>query len=392
MNLANAKRTLTLALAGVLLLALVPVTAFAEKPYFKAYGGDVFAGGWFRDGINCAIGDTYQDDRYVPPADPVSNLNGGIHAYAKTDGSGALSEGGSSVEFAAFALGLIDGPSPAEEGFYSSSALAPTVNKTRLSFANMPPSAGWGGLFQGSTRQSHCIPDYFGTKQDSPDPIPGNLGSLDDGQYLASSPDVYRLVADGSPQTIDHDKKVTVFIDGNTYIGSNIEYQNGYREDNVPKLAIVVKGNLYIGPGVSRLDGVYVAQPRDNNPAAVDAQQGVIWTCHPDNNNPVPDDYPNNNCRSRLLVNGALIAKQINLMRIQGDIGGASNGESALCGAAVKSPLPPVPKRFAINIACNNVAEVINYGPEMIMGGPFFNSPTNRTTRVQSLISLPPVF
>ena len=357
--------------------SLVGGSVYAARPYFKSFGGDVMTGGWFRNGTTCSPGGNYQDPNFTSsPTYPASNLYGGIQAYAKSGiVAPGTSGGGASTEFAAFALGLVDGAGP-EDGFYSSGALAP-ISVKRLTFAD---TTNWGGLFQGTVRQSHCIPDYFNTKQNTspaPSPYGGNLSGLGSGQHLASNPGGIAQVPGG---VISPGENITLFVDGNVYIGSNITYGAGYTENNVPKFALVAKGSIYIGPGVSRLDGVYIAQPDNpNDPGAVASQSGVIWTCHPNNNDPLLDNYPNTACNSQLVVNGAFIAKQINLLRTRGDVSLPSAG----------------PQEDILNQALGsiNIAEIFNYTPEMVLGGGFFDEPTASTTyKVQSLVSLPPVF
>lgn len=389
MNLAAAKRTIILALGTVFLLSLVPASAFASKPYIKAYGGDVFTGGWFRDSSGCNPANNYQDPAYLnSPAYPASNLYGGIQAYAKTSGSN--SDGGASVEFAAFALGLIDG-ARAGDGFYSSGAKAPT-DKKLLSFANDDNSHPWGGVFQGTVRQSHCIPDYFNSKQFSPSTTCnlGNFSSLS-GQCLFTS--ASNTVINSGNVELRANQRTTLFVNGDAFIGGNIEYANNYRADTVPKFALVVRGNIYIDAAVTRLDGLYIAQPINAASSAEVAStlSGIIWTCHPNNKLPVLNNFPNT-CTNRLVVNGAFIAKQVHLLRVPGDVIAANTGEDSACGDAVAGKQFNGNGNGSVNRECGNIAEVFNYSPEMVIDGPFFNPVENTSLNVQSLVSLPPVF
>lgn len=388
MKSVSAQRSLILVLGTLLFISVLSPAVFARKPYFKSFGGDVFTGGWFKQAASCSTSPSsnYQDQYFsFSPTYPSSNIYGGIQTYAKSQGNN--SDGGASVEFAAFALGLIEGNST-DKGFYSGGRLAPERVKS-LTFANSDNAYPWGGLMQGTTRQSYCIADYFGTQQNSPTVIPPgslNLTSLGTGQYRVDNPGAITNITSSGSAIINKEEKITLFIDGNAYISSNIIYENNYTIEQVPKLTLVVKGSIYIDPAVTRLDGLYIAQPGTNTAATVATDEGVIWTCHPNNTAPLPPSYPNG-CTNRLLVNGAFIAKQINLIRSTGDVAAASTAEDSSCAAAVKAG-----NNTAINSACGNIAEIFNYSPEMIVGGPFFNPPANSSLKIQSLISLPPVF
>jgi hypothetical protein len=63
-------------------------------------------------------------------------------------------------------------------------------------------------------------------------------------------------------------------------------------------------------------------------------------------------------------------------MRTNGDVIGATVAEDSISTAA----------------ASNNIAELINYSPAMVLGGPFFTTPANPDLKIQSLVSLPPIF
>lgn len=347
---------------GVIYLFLSSGLALADtRPYFRAYGADTFSGGWFNSGASsCSpAASTFQAPTYLG----LTNLyKGGVMAYAKSNGSGAGSQ------FGALALGLIEGSSGGGEpyGFTSGSS-----GYNKLSFANfssLSVTGFWGGLWEGSDahQASHCTADYFGTKQNSPKPWGGNLGAAASGQYTASG-----LVLNAGPEVVTPGKNITLFVNGDVYIGGNISYAGGYTADNVPKFALVVRGNIFIDPAVSRLDGLYIAQPDLSVANPVTADTGVIWTCHANAADPPTAVYVSSACRSKLTFNGAVIAKQVNLLRVNGDVASAAAGEDSGSG---------------------NIAEVFNYTPEMVIGGGFFNSPIGNKYKIESLISLPPVF
>ena len=223
----------------------------------------------------------------------------------------------------------------------------------------------------GDTHQaSHCLPDYFGTKQNSLQAYNGDVSTYSglSGQYIFNNGGVTTM--NSVPVSISPGQKLTFFVNGNVYIGGNITYAAGYSADNVPKFALVVRGNIFIDPAVSRLDGLYITQP-DTTSAATISNSGIIWTCHANAADPPTAAYVNSACHNKLTFNGAVIAKQVNLLRVNGDVASAPAGESSGSG---------------------NIAEVFNFTPEMVIGGGFFNSPVSNKYKIESLISLPPVF
>ena len=339
MKFAAAKKRFMSASAIVLVIAfaLSPAVHADTFPYLKAFGGDVWAGGAFLSGGSCTLANGYQDPTYGSGSP--ANDRGGILTYANSGG------GGSTGEFGALALGLIDNGGT-NGGFYSD-AHSNSASK-KLSFANT--GAGGGGLFEGSTPQGHCIPDYYGKLRSGASAWTGDYNAT--GQFEAGNTTL-------SGGTINGGTNLTLFVAGDAYIANNITYQSGYNADNVPKFALVVKGNIFIGPGVTQLDGVYIAQPTSGT------TNGNIWTCYdvatPSNSSYGP--WIHDNCNNKLTVNGSLIAKQVNYLRIPGDISDPTT-----------------------------VAETVNYTPAMVIGGPFFNPPPSTTLPIDSLVSLPPLF
>jgi hypothetical protein len=349
------------------------------KPYFKAFGSDVFAGGWFIDTGTC---DTSSSSSYQDAQTPLSGgLAGGILAYTSPPGSASV--GGASSQYGGFALGGIEGDPATFRGFYSNGANSATVSgPSTLTFAN-DNNLPWGGNFQGDIRQSHCIPDYFSKKPLSgvttidTDGLQNNMLS---GIYGASPPSgtIFRL--DGSEGganttiTIELDRDITIYVDGPVYIRNNIVYRSGFTESNVPKLTLVAKGSIYIDYRVTQLDGLYIAQPRNTSTPVTD-DTGIIWTCHGNNTDALTSSWLLSNCGSRLVFNNAaLIAKQIHFTRIPGHVAFACKQEDVLSNA----------------LACSNIAEIINYSPAMVIGGEFFNPSNTAPLDIESLVSLPP--
>lgn len=339
----------------VAMFTVLPATALADtKTYFKVFSGDVFAGGWFDSGASSC---STSDPNYKI-ATSSNRFPGGILAFSTASRQGA------STNLGGFAMGLIEGQASPQFGFFTSN-----TGHNLATFSNTNSDSGsWGGVFAGDTPQLHCIPDYYTTKQNNPTNLGTanavDLASLNSKQYIVT-PTGASVNLSAAATTIAVDKKITLFVNGNAYIGSDIKYAANYNADNAPKLTIVVKGNIYIDPAVAQIDGFYIAQPTGGS------QNGSIWTCH-DATTTSPDGYwIGSNCNNKLTVNGALSAKEIVFVRTKGDLASAPANETS---------------------GSNNIAEVINYVPSAVVNGPFFNPSASQSLKIDSVISLPPVF
>lgn len=345
------------------------VAATISRPYFKVYGGDVFAGGAFMRNSTCDnnVSNGYHGPKYSPTL--TDQYNGGILSYVKPGNEYAA---GSSTNLAGFALGVVKGEAGAPTvdamwGFFT--GYGPSIGS--LTFAN-PPGAGgtssWGGTWEGTAPQAHCIPDYYSKRSTAQVIASTNNRDVSDlnGSYFMNISGSINTISASRPITAN--QRITFFVDGDVYISTPITYadQSTYNADSIPKFALVASGNIYVDQSVTRLDGVYIAQP----PTNISLDKGTIWTCH-DKSNKIPDPaYVKDKCRSQLVVNGAFIAKQVILNRVNGNVASAISREG-------------------IN---GNIAEVFNYTPEMVLGGPFFGSSPSNANNIESLISLPPVF
>lgn len=360
------------------LIGILPAaTAYADTfPYLKVTSGDLSAGGWFGADCNKATNPNFQDAFYTGGG-IADNSAGGIYTYARLSGNYQ----GSSSQYAAYAQGLVDNGS-APNGFFSGSVNGVSINNT-LSFANVynlgsPPAPGgyssgiWGGSLHDVTQ---CIPDYYSVKQPTSTtaltaPLSGSPAS---GAYTADGTGANAFALNTSTLTIAAGANISIFVNGNVYIGANITYQ-GHNTTNIPRLAIIAKGDIFVSGTVTNLDGLYIAQPdsskfNDATHAVVtDNTQGVFYSCHGQAAAQTIDSgFLIGNCQSPLTVNGAVIAKEVNLLRISGDISGAP-------------------------------AETFNYSSDMLLGGPFFpgsssgGSTVTGTPEFARIISLPPVF
>ncbi len=267
----------------------------AAKPYLKVFGNDVAAGGKFMD--SPATGTCTPGAKTTAGQPPAS-----IWAFNKkvTSGSGTY-YGGASSQFGALALGQIYKFNTAG----TRNGLTAPTTPNDLSFGNMinnggtptgvtEDNSGYSGMYR-------CIPDYYSASKDAtknPVILPGGT-----------------TIAFGFPQSIPDSSQVVRFVDGDAYINANITFQNTSWSDTsaIPSYYLIAKGNIYIGPNVTQLDGVYIAQPRD------DGTKGTIYTCTNGLSLFLAKDIYNN-CQKNLTITGSFIANQVKFQRARGTV------------------------------------------------------------------------
>ncbi len=161
----------------------------------------------------------------------------------------------------------------------------------------------------------------------------------------------------------------TYVATGNLYITGNVTYASGSFGSvaTIPRIRVIATGNIYIAPGVSQLDGEYIAG-------------GTIYTC----GNPSWGDVPNattniynTGCNSTLTVNGSLVGSAVKLTRLAGTLRAATDDEMRWNGSSY-------PNRA-------NIAEVINFTPEIYLSNPGGTIDFPAGSRYDSIIALPPV-
>ncbi len=294
----------------------------STAPYFRVYGGDVVVGRGFYEAESC-----------------VSNPDAKIQAFTRSV-NGRYAGAGS--QFAASATNVI-------EQFLTASMHNPSLsNEVRspngLGFGNTGSSSGKdAGAYSG------CIQDYF-------DWVTNTYSGPGKAQAASSIGNV--VVGSGDP--------VILYRDGDVHINGNITFNTATNRDSlekIPSFILIVRGNITIAPGVTQLDGVYIAQPQNGNP-----DSGQIDTCVP---GPV-------GCTNQLVVNGAFAANNVKLNRIHGDVASADPNE-----AGTIQPLPANQ---------TNIAEVFNFTPEILLGLTSLNTGTTPTMgRYDSIVGLPPI-
>lgn len=306
----------------------------ATKPYVRTYGGDISAGG----GVETA-----------PDTCP-SSTGAAIIGWNKRSSGGYA---GAGVQFAAYAMSTI---------FDAASSLGASAGTpTGLSFANTSTSVA-NGRFGGSFGSAPCIPDYYGARPATVNPLPASIGtSLASGAYGTNpaTPGNYTL----GGGTVQPGVKATLYVNGNLFISSNIIYggSGSWSSASVPSLRIIVLGNIFIDNDVTQLDGLYVAQPN--------GASGVIHTCALNSSpyTPISNNVLTSQCNKKLTVNGSFAAQQIRLLRTAGTLRQSDAAETS---------------------ASNNIAEVFNYNPALWIVQPPANT---GAAGYDSINSLPPV-
>lgn len=328
--------------------ALEPETADAcltiyDAPYLKAYGNDAWAGFNFNNGTNCTPSGRGKVE---------SNTRASV---------------GASDEYAVFAYNIIDS---------FGSANSPLSDLMKFANTNTP---------RGNFGADRCVNDYFSLLNPYAAPSPGSVTGLingnnpDDGQYVYNN-------TQSTGGTNNYRKQQTILIDGDLILTGNIAYTNSYNQDDIPILIFVVRGNIVIRPGVTRLDGIYIAQPR------ADGSRGIIDTCS--NNNIVGDNEPlgapaagNGLCDRQLTVNGTFVAQNIHFRRTYGGLNEAATGNNV----ARRCFNSATPEGGNNDERC--AAEVFRFSPEVYLAQPFFNTGQTRDDmRILQLRDLPPIF
>jgi hypothetical protein len=318
--------------------ACVPVVA---KPYERAYGGDVRVGGGFESA----------------PGVCAANDEAAIVGWSRRAPG---SYGGAGVQYAAYALdAILDFASAL--GTVPGGSRAPAPNG--LSFANIGlgnnTSEGHFGGFLGS---APCIPDYYADRPESGATVLGsqvNLSSLGSGTYVR---DGSLTFSNSGTANINPGETIVMYVDGDVFIRSDIVYPGAWNVASMPLFQLVVRGNIYIENDVTRLDGIYIAQPDG-------ASGGVIYTCATGMSALPLDGNLFDTCNNKLTVNGAFVADQVQLLRTSGSLSQSNRGDGPPGGGAA--------------------GEVFNFNPTNWINQPPDTS--GEAGDYDAIISLPPI-
>ena len=307
-------------------------------PYLKLYGGDTLAGAGFNQG-----------ETTCTPTPGATLLGYNRQPHLSNFGLSL----GTGTQLAAYAFGQIQ---EFGSGQVRNNLNPATESVKRLTFANSSPSTSnyatttfGGGL--SPTGNTLCAPDYYGTPTA---PLPTN-STLPNATY---------------PSPIPANADVSVYVNGNLRITNNIQFSSTTYSsiEEIPSYRVIVRGNIYIDPGVTHLDGIYIAQPTPSSPTTT----GRIYTCAPTDNNPPTLAEMNTTCRTaeRLTINGAILAQQFKPTR---SLGSRSNAE-------------PTDRYNTTYPAGRGPAELIIFSPEVwLTSGP------TSSGEFDAIQALPPV-
>jgi hypothetical protein len=171
-----------------------------------------------------------------------------------------------------------------------------------------------------------------------------------------------------SAGNINPNTRPTVYVDGDVYISGDITNTGAWDVSSMPVFQLVARGNIYISPTVKRLDGVFIAQKTSAG------TKGIVYTC----TNPAAglqfnalplDGNLYDMCKAEtLVVNGAVVADRLMLLRTKGSLKQSVAGETR---------------------ASTTVGEVFNYNPSVWIAQPDYLG--GKVDDYDAITSLPPV-
>lgn len=250
-----------------------------------------------------------------------------------------------------------------------------------------------------------CLPDFYKDYEVHA----GNLNAANLVGYLRSNePDgvsVRRIGGDnitidpsiGDIEIPGNTLKI-LLVDGNITIGPNIiyEYDDTIPALGTPGLIVIAKGNITTTQYVSRLEGIYIAQPRSAT------EGGMISTCELTGNQRAGD----HGCSQRQLkVKGSLIAQRLRLLRTHGSIGAtfqrqdgtfeSGNLAPGTTCSALQNFWGDNQRTFALLYSTSSVGTVNKCAAEWVDAHPeryFMHQDHNSIDDTQSFRDLPPIF
>jgi hypothetical protein len=301
------------------------------KPYTRVFRGDVAVGGGLADSSGSCVNN------------PQAVIVGWNQRGATYAGAGA--------QYAVMALNQI---------FDFTSSIGNTAGGASkpqgLSFRNTVTDAA-NGNFGGNFGSLPCIPDHYATMPTSTSALPATVAAMTSNSYAGTGP-----VTLGGGGIVNPNNRISVYIDGDVYITSNITYSGTWSVGSIPMFRLIARGNIYIDNDVSQLDGLYVAQRNGSS-------GGIIYTCTTSAAPLVPTDpaFFAACDNSRLQVNGSLVAHQVQLGRTAGTVSQSTDSETAAGG---------------------NAGEAITYGPIMWIPQP---TGTGAAAEYDAITTLPPI-
>ena len=317
-----------------------------EKPTFRLFHSDLSVGGLFGTGNQSKA---CQNDDLTQWGNDDLLANGPFDKKA-------LGSPGSSGEYALYARGKVDSFYSGLERTRDPPKLESQVR--RLTFASHhphpPPQPLWGGKWDDRLR---CMHNYWRRAEQMVET------KLDRIELAVSDVDYHNLdklyapdtgtaieLAIQLPVASDLELKTTIYIDGDLLIQDDINNPNNSLPagafNQINQIYLIVSGDIFIDPDVTNIDAVLIAMPPNHKTDRPNLHaKGRIYTCYidttpPGRTLPLQKDPPvdlhdleeilktkteplrdlenrayANACNKKLIVNGALIARQIHLGR-----------------------------------------------------------------------------
>jgi hypothetical protein len=344
------------------------------RPTMRVTNGDIATGGGFAYQGACTPTATFTGStatRYVSPVNNGNNNNAGsLRTF-----SVPISRKGSGADFAAYALGYIDGTAGGAYGFFSAGKSTSSNNYDSLMFANIgvASSTNLGGELGGDFYDAHCSTDYFNSTRLGPLTLK-TQGDVALGGYNSNSSPPQVLLQKPNGQSclrisglVNPGVRLTIYTSDDVCITDNITYaawnfDTTNYTNSAPYLTVITQGSIYVQPNVTTMTGLFIAQPED------DGTKGVFATCGNDNT-PADPAFIKASCQNHLTVKGSVIAQHVFPLRV---------------GDTLSQYVDPT-----------SSSELFDYVPSNVVAQPNFAPSTGGAATpgsLDSLINLPPVF
>jgi hypothetical protein len=339
---------------------LNPCSTIHNEPYVHMIGGDVSVGGGFEGQGAC-------------------DSKGGIYTYFKSPGNATEKPAGSGVQIGALAINTIS-------GFTSASLrepprhLPPSVGLTFSNTVNVEPFNGshdtnQGGLLYDGGTGAHCTHSYFSDKKESltnEGPTSISVSGMTGEHFYNHDLEIDGgSIASGNAGDAADAAHLTIYVKGNVHITNKITYDSTSwsNPNEIPNFRLVVSGgSITIDNNVTQLDGLYVSEPDGAN-------GGNIYTCQYG----VDGNYNNvlSGCNNQLIFNGAVVSKQIFLLRSLGSVRNAAPGERLQNGVSRACSMQTT--TVSVNTG-DCAAEIFNFTPELYISPFFKKKPGGQTS------------
>ncbi|HSE29014.1 MAG TPA: hypothetical protein VLA77_00310 [Candidatus Saccharimonadales bacterium] len=292
-----------------------------KTPYVHFMGGDVWAGGGLADSAGAC-----------------TNGLAKITTSSRTL-SGGAGYAGSMVEYASFSLGAVTSFGSASKALVNGAPAGPTALAKALTFSNTQAIPG------NFAAPQHCIKDYAADYANVTTACPSAANVASPPTTPCKSSGMFTI----STGTLPAGSKQVYIIDGNVNItGLGINYPATYTDAaSIPSLVVIATGDIMVNGSVRNLSGIFISR-------------GTFFTCQE------KPPLPAATCNSDLLVDGAIIARRLDLYRTAG-----AEGSTV---AARRAP-----------------AEIIKLSPEVFLTNALNDSSSTVITTSQ-VRELPPRF